>query len=96
MKGITYESIYKAHLRLVHSDEADLRCTDIIDNDLAKYALKVLRLFEYRQVSVDSEFRGNARTEIGLTGNSPGSVQEAAEMIMKYVEEHKPFQPIGD
>ena len=94
MKGILIRTTYTAHLCLIHANHVDLRDTDAVDKELSEHVDKVLALFKSDNVSIDDGFCCNALTEIGLIGDSPRNVQEAAELIMKFVEEHKSFQSI--
>lgn len=94
MKGILFRTTHTAHLCLTHADHIDLRDTDDVDKELSDHVDKVLALFKSDQVSIDEGFCCNALTEIGIIGNKARCVQEAAELIMKFVEEHEAFQSI--
>jgi len=91
MKGILFRSTYTASLNITYAESVDEAAAD---KEISEHVAKVLLLFKIDNVSIDKGFCCNELTEIGLIGNKARCVQEAAELIMKFVEESSSFQSV--
>ena len=92
IKGISIITKHYAHLNIHYNGNE--RFGNGIE-DVEQITTKVLEVFDNCKVSIDTEFKCNALTEVGLIGSCLESVKSAAILISRLVDEHETLEMLG-